>query len=144
MTAMPATLEGRCHCGAITLAFSTTRRPADTAPRACDCSFCRAHRAAWVSDADAQLIIHAHRPELLRRYRQGSFAAQFLLCGDCGVLVAVVFEEESHAYAAVNVGCLDTRDAFAPVVAVSPQALGPDQKTARWRQVWIRDVRVMA
>ena len=144
MTAMPATLEGRCHCGAITLAFSTTRRPADTAPRACDCSFCRAHGAAWASDADAQLIIHAHRPELLRRYRQGSFAAQFLLCGDCGVLVAVVFEEGDQRFAAVNVACLQARDTFAPPVAASPQSLPPDEKTARWRRLWIQDVQVVA
>ena len=144
MASPPSRLHGGCHCGALTLTLAMSLVPAGTAPRACDCSFCRAHGAAWVSDAAAQLVLRAHRPDRVRRYRQGSLAAQFLLCGDCGVLVAVVFEEESHAYAAVNVGCLDTRDAFAPVVAVSPQALGPDQKTARWRQVWIRDVRVMA
>ena len=79
ITETPSMLEGGCHCGAITLAFSTARVPADTAPRACDCSFCRAHGAAWVSDAAAQLVLHAHRPDRVRRYRQGSLAAQFLL-----------------------------------------------------------------
>ena len=134
-------LEGGCHCGAITLAFSTARVPADTAPRACDCSFCRAHGAAWVSDAAAQLVLHAHRPDRVRRYRQGSLAAQFLLCGDCGVLVAVVFEDDDRTYAAVNARCLEVRDGFAPVVPASPQRLEPDEKTARWRQLWIADVR---
>ncbi|MFT3669433.1 MAG: aldehyde-activating protein [Pseudoxanthomonas sp.] len=134
-------LEGGCHCGAISLAFSTSSVPADTAPRACDCSFCRAHGAAWISDAAGHLTLHAHQPDRLRRYRQGSLAAQFLLCVDCGVLVAVVFEEDDRTYAAVNARCLDARDAFAPVVAVSPQTLAPTEKTARWRQVWIADVR---
>lgn len=143
MTAAHARLEGGCHCGAITLAFFTSLMPGATAPRACDCSFCRAHGAAWVSDAAAQLVIHAHRPDRLRRYRQGSQAAQFLLCGDCGVLVAVVFEEDDRICAAVHVGCLDARDAFAPAVAVSPQTLTPDEKTARWRRLWIRDVRMV-
>ncbi len=135
-------LEGGCHCGAITLTFSTALTPGTTAPRACDCGFCRAHGAAWVSDAAAQLVIHAHRPDRLRRYRQGAQAAQFLLCGDCGVLVAVVFEEANHTWAAVNSGCLQARDAFAPAVPVSPQTLTPDEKTARWRQLWIADVRI--
>ncbi|SDR01254.1 Uncharacterized conserved protein [Pseudoxanthomonas sp. CF385] len=141
MTTTHATLEGGCHCGAIALAFSTALVPANTAPRACDCSFCRAHGAAWVSDADARLSIHAHRPDRLHRYRQGSLAAQFLLCADCGVLVAVVFEEGDRTYAAVNACCLAARDAFAPVVPASPQTLAPEEKTARWRQLWISDVR---
>ena len=135
ITETPSMLEGGCHCGAITLAFSTARVPSDTAPRTCDCSFCRAHGAAWVSDANAQLIIHAHRPERLRRYRQGSLAAQFLLCGECGVLVAVVFEEGDRSYAAVNTRCLEVRDAFAPTASVSPQRLSPEEKLARWRQL---------
>lgn len=142
MTAMPATLEGRCHCGAITLDFSTTRRPADTAPRACDCSFCRAHGAAWVSDPAAQLIIEAHLPERLCRYRQGSESAQFLLCRDCGVLVAVMFDDGDRYYAAVNLRCLEARDAFAAPVSASPQRLSKEDKVARWRQAWIADVQL--
>ena len=141
ITDTPSMLEGGCHCGAITLAFSTARVPSDTAPRTCDCSFCRAHGAAWVSDAAAQLVLRAHRPDRVRRYRQGSLAAQFLLCGDCGVLVAVVFEDDDRTYAAVNARCLEVRDGFAPVVPASPQKLEPDEKTARWRQLWIADVR---
>jgi hypothetical protein len=140
MTTTRATLQGSCHCGAIALAFSTTLVPADTAPRACDCSFCRAHGAGWVSDTNAQLIIHAHRPERLRRYRHGSLAAQFLLCGECGVLIAVVFEDGERTYAAVNTGCLEERDAFAPMASTSPQRLSPEEKLARWRQLWIGEV----
>jgi hypothetical protein len=142
MTAARARLEGGCHCGAISLAFSTSLIPGTTAPRACDCGFCRAHGVAWVSDAAAQLVIHAHRPDRLRRYRQGSQAAQFLLCGDCGVLVAVAFEEDDRTYAAVNVRCLDARDAFAPAVDASPQTLTPDEKVERWRRLWVRDVSI--
>jgi len=138
-----STVEGGCHCGAITLVLSTALVPTTTAARACDCSFCRAHGAAWISDAKARLVIRIHPPERLHRYRQGSEAAQFLLCGNCGVLVAVVFEEGDRRYAAVNAGCMDARDAFAPAVPASPQALAPDEKTARWRQLWIDDVRVV-
>ena len=142
MTATRATLQGGCHCGAIALAFSTALVSADTVPRACDCSFCRAQGAAWVSDANAQLIIHAHRPERLRRYRQGSLAPPAPPPPECGVLVAVVFEDGERTYAAVNAGCLDVRDAFGPAVPASPQQLAPEEKLARWRQLWIGEVSV--
>lgn len=142
MASTSSPLHGGCHCGALTLDLATSLVPAGTAPRACDCSFCRAHGAVWISDPAGQLVVRVHRPDRLRRYRQGSEAAQFLLCGDCGVLVAVVFEDGDQRHAAVNAGCLDTRDAFAPAVAASPQALAPAEKVARWRQVWIHDVRV--
>lgn len=142
MPADPSVLAGGCHCGAITLALSTDLELEATAPRACDCSFCRAHGAAWLSDATASLVVRAHRPERLRRYRQGSEAAQFLLCGECGVLLAVVFEEGDQRYAAINAACLAARGAFAASVPASPQTLAPDEKTARWRQLWIRDVRM--
>lgn len=144
MASTSSLLHGGCHCGALTLDLTTSLIPGETAPRACDCSFCRAHGAAWISDATARLVIQAHRPDRLRRYRQGSEAAQFLLCGDCGVLVAVVFEEGDQRHAAVNAGCLDARDAFAPAVPASPQALAPDEKIARWRRLWVRDVQLLA
>ena len=44
----------------------------------------------------------------------------------------------------VNVACLQARDTFAPPVAASPQSLPPDEKTARWRRLWIQDVQVVA
>lgn len=134
--------RGGCHCGALALAFSTALVPAATAPRACDCGFCRAHGAAWISDRDGRLIIRSAPPDRLRAYRQGSLEARFLLCGECGVLVAVVFDDGSHLHAAVNSNCLDARDAFAPPVPASPLALEAGDKIARWRQLWIRDVRV--
>lgn len=142
MTTPFSTLEGGCHCGAITLALSTALVPATTAPRACDCSFCRAHGAAWISDPDAGLVIRTHRQDRLRRYRQGSQSAQFLLCGDCGVLVAVLLDDPERTYAALNVRSLRARDAFAPAVPASPQTLASDEKLARWRRLWVRDVRM--
>lgn len=142
MTATSIALHGGCHCGAVAVALHTELPPATTSPRACDCGFCRAHGASWLSDPDGRLVVRSAGPDRLRAYRQGSRAARFLLCGDCGVLVAVVFEEDGRRYAAVNTGCLEARDAFAPAVPASPQALAPDEKTARWRRLWMRDVRI--
>ena len=46
----------------------------------------------------------------MRRYRQGSNTAEFLFCGYCGILVAVIFEHDAHIHGAVNARCLDASD----------------------------------
>ena len=40
-------LSGACHCGALRLQLTLPGDPADYAPRACDCDFCRKHGAAF-------------------------------------------------------------------------------------------------
>lgn len=134
-------LHGGCHCGALRLVYRTALAPADTAPRACDCSYCRMHGAAYVSDPAGALTIRVSDPQCLRSYRQGSEAALFRLCGRCGVLVAVTYAQDGRDYAAVNAGCLDSRDAFAAWVPASPQRLSREQKIGRWTQLWVPEVR---
>ena len=127
---------GGCHCGALRFQFSTAQRLPAFAPRACDCDYCTRHRAAWVSDAAGALRIDADRTQL-RRYRQGSGQAEFLLCAQCGVLVAVVARTDGGVLlGAANRNAFDGRAAFAGETSVSPQQLGPGAKLARWSQLW--------
>jgi hypothetical protein len=116
---------------------------AGMAPRACDCSFCQKHGAAYVSDSSGHLRITATEQDALHSYRQGSKAARFQLCGRCGVLVAVIFERLGNTYGAVNVGCLDERSRFGASVPASPQQLSPEEKVSRWLQVWVPGVQVI-
>jgi len=132
--------SGGCHCGQLRLRFSTTLDPASIVPRACDCSFCEKHGAAFVSDPAGQLSITMPNSEALHRYRQGSNTADFLLCARCGVLVAVVFEQDTRLYAAVNARSLDQPTGLGSAVAASPQRLSPGEKVVRWSQLWIPDV----
>lgn len=132
--------RGGCHCGLLRLEFRTATDPARLVPRACDCAFCRAHGAAWLSDPAGALAIAEGRAGAMREYRQGSGAARFLFCGGCGVLVAVVYRHADGVHGAVNAGCLEARDGFAPAVAASPQSLSPAEKTARWLALWIPQV----
>lgn len=136
MTATSASLRGACHCGKLTVALSTTRSPADLLPRACDCVFCMKHGAAWVSDADGRLAIDADAADAADGYRQGSGSARFLLCRDCGVLVAVLHEHDGALRGAVNVRCLDDAASFGDAATVSPQQLSRDDKIARWSTLW--------
>ncbi|NYE29656.1 hypothetical protein HDE78_002622 [Rhodanobacter sp. K2T2] len=133
-------LSGGCHCGQLHLSFSTALDPASIVPRACDCSFCEKHGAAYVSDPAGQLSVTALSSDALRRYRQGSNTADFLLCAQCGVLIAVVFENDARLYATVNARCLAQPTGFGMTTPASPQWLGPGEKVARWSQLWIPDV----
>lgn len=133
-------MRGGCHCGLLRLAFATSLPAAALAPRACDCSFCRRHGAAWLSDPDGRLDITVAGRNALLSYRQGSEAAEFRLCARCGVLVAATFTDADRLYAAVNAGCLDEAAILPPAVRVSPQSLGHERKIARWRELWIPDV----
>ena len=133
-------LHGGCHCGSVRLVYKTSLPVADTSPRACDCSFCRKHGAAYVSDPAGELRISVAGADALLSYRQGSEAALFRMCCRCGVLVAVTYAQDGRTYAAVNAGCLDEREAFAPAVEASPQRLSREQKIGRWTQLWVPDV----
>jgi len=127
---------GGCHCGALRWQFTTTKLLGDFVPRACDCDYCTRHRAAWVSDPAGQLQIHAGTAKL-QRYRQGSGQAEFLLCRDCGVLVAVIAQgDDGRLFGAVNRNAFDQRDAFVTETVVSPQRLAADTKLERWSQLW--------
>jgi hypothetical protein len=136
------TLRGGCHCGGVRVEFTTVRDVADINPRACDCSFCQKHGAAYISDPSGALRIVAAKPNTLHSYRQGSEAACFRLCGQCGVLVAVTFEHEGGTYGAVNAGCLDEPGILGARVPASPQWLNPQERVSRWLQVWVPDVQL--
>ncbi len=133
------TLHGSCHCGHLRIAFSTRQDPASFTPRACDCSFCQKHGAAYISDPAGRLSVSA-REGALRKYRQGSNTAEFLVCGRCGVLVAVTYEHAARVYAAVNIGCLDGPTGLGISAPASPQVLSPDDRISRWLKLWIPDV----
>lgn len=135
-------LEGGCHCGNLRLELVTALALAETVPRACDCRFCAAHGAAWISDAAGELVLQVRDGNALARYRQGSGSAQFLLCRDCGVLVAVVFDDAGGLRGAVNLRCLQRAADFAATQVVSPRQLPPEQRRERWQAVWIPRVRI--
>ena len=136
------TLLGGCHCGQLRVAFSTALDPGDIKPRACDCSFCQKHGAAYVSDPAGKLSISTE-PDAMRRYRQGSNTAEFLFCGHCGILVAVIFEHDAHTHGAVNARCLDSAERFGEFVTASPQKLSATDKVDRWLRLWIPDVELV-
>ena len=104
--------QGSCHCGNLRVAFETETPAADSAVRACQCSFCRKHDARAVSDPRGSMTISVRDADRLNRYRFGLGATEFLVCRDCGVYVAAYMPDGDRAYANVMVNVLDDRPHF--------------------------------
>lgn len=129
-------LSGSCHCGAVSVVLHTRRRAEEFVPRACDCSLCLRHAAAWVSDAEGEIVLSGITETGL--YRQGAELAAFRFCRKCAVLVAVVYADAEGERAALNARCLDVQQSFSSAQPASPQQLSPAEKVARWKALWAR------
>lgn len=122
---------GQCHCGAIRFAFESDK---PLAPRACLCSFCRKHGARTVSDPDGAAVLTLG-PETMR-YRFGSKAADYLICGRCGVYAGAAAEIDGRLCVTLNL------NAFADPrldLAAAPVSYGGEDaaaKAGRRREKW--------
>jgi hypothetical protein len=137
-----STVLGGCDCGNLSVEMELSEPFDSYRPRACDCSFCRKHAAAYVSDPKGSLLIKVRQTELLGRYRQGSGTAECLLCARCGVLIGVSYQEGELCYAAVNVHAIGDGMTFGSPTVVSPKALAVDERVRRWKQIWFSNVRL--
>lgn len=122
---------GRCHCGAIRIAFET---PRPIAPRACQCSFCRKHGARTVSDPEghAEVIL----PDDAIRYHFAAKAADYLLCNRCGAYVGAVAEIGGAHFATLNLNAFDDPHADCAAEPVSYDGESERAKAERRRRRW--------
>jgi len=137
------TVSGGCHCGNILVDLELARAPDTYNPRACDCDFCRQHNAAYVSDPRGSLTIQIKDEHRSGRYRQGSGQAEFLFCGNCGVLVGVLYRNNGQLYAAVNAKAVEGGKSFGAEQPVSPKTLSAREKARRWQDIWFSNVSIM-
>ena len=136
-------VAGSCHCGNIRVEFNLARAPETYNVRVCDCEFCRRHSPAYVSDQQGFLVVNISDIGRTSRYRQGRALADFLLCRNCGVLVAVLFEDAGEIFAVVNAKTVDGGVTFGPEQRISPKMLSDAEKVARWRSIWFPNVRLV-
>ena len=128
-------LDGRCHCGAITLGFTSARSPAELPVRICGCTFCARHRPRYTADPDGEVTI-AFAEAAISRYRFGLGLADFLICRTCGVFVAAY--DPSLARAVVNLDVLADPAAFVgePVRFTAYDSEDAAARTARRARGW--------
>ena len=134
-TGSPGPVRGRCHCGNLSLTYTTSIPTAELPVRACACSFCRARRLRWTTDAQGHVdIVVADRGEL-SRYRFGTETADFLVCRRCGgVLAAVSHGDEPRAV--INADALACAAELPDAVIKDFDGEPLGERLARRERVW--------
>ncbi len=126
--------RGSCSCGSVSMTVCLPKQLEHYRPRACDCDYCVARGARYVSDPDG--AVRARTRQGWRIERQGSEQARFYCCSRCGDLAFAAYGEYPSMKCAVNVVLLDDRDQLGPFRVASPKQLPASEKLARWQQLW--------
>ncbi len=129
--------RGKCRCGTVTLDV-TLSNPINTyTPRACDCSYCTPHDAAYLSDPAGAVELRIPSQNSLRREHQGSETATMLLCDACGSLLGAVCEIEGSLKGAINSRVLECQIDISPAQSVHLSDLDRTTKVKRWSDLWM-------
>lgn len=128
---------GGCHCGNISLEFSSDIAPSKLETRACQCDFCRKHGGKAVSDPNGKLVISVNDVANLSRYSFGLETAHFIVCKQCGVYVAAVTKDELVFHGIVIVNALQNRDDFSsPPIPSNYDSEDENERRTRRRTKW--------
>lgn len=131
-------LNGGCHCGNISVVYKTKTAPEEASPRACQCSFCRKHNTAAISDNEGDLTISVKDAGKLSRYQFGFKTCEFLVCRACGVYVAAFAGEpdDSVGFATLMCFCLDDHARYPGPSPSDYAEEDAEARRARRRKVW--------
>ena len=113
---------GRCHCGALFLAFETSR---PLRPRACQCTFCRKHAARTVSDPEGRATLRLAVPLEDASYRFASRQAAYLICPRCGVYIGAIIATPEGSFATLNLNAFGD-----PLPGLAAEPVSYDGQTA--------------
>jgi hypothetical protein len=133
-------MRGNCRCNNIEVVWRTV--DFSIVPRACQCDYCRAKGAAYVSKTGTAIDMRINNTSRYRIVARGSGGAAFHECDSCGELVLVTTEIDGELYGALNANCMDNRLGFPPAVDVDYAGQTVAQKLERWRRNWCRPVRI--
>jgi hypothetical protein len=138
-------LHGTCHCGNLQLWLTWEPDPVTIAARACTCSFCTLHGAAWTSWPAGRLDVAVRDPALVSKYVFGTRTADLHVCARCGGVPLATCDVDGRTYAVINVNAL--RDIATGLITRTAVDLGDeatDQRLARRKRNWIGDVRFVS
>jgi hypothetical protein len=133
-------MRGSCSCNNIKVLWHTVDY--SVVPRACQCEYCRAQGAAYVSKSGTAVEVSIHKAGLHRIVTHGSGVARFHECGNCGELVFVTTDIDGEIYGALNATCLENKLGFSTQVKADYSDDTAAQKQERWRQNWCHPVRI--
>lgn len=135
-TGQPGVFEGACHCGDVTMHYTTSFSEHDLPLRACQCRFCRTHGARTTSDPRGRLVIVA-RDDALHRYQFGLRTATFLSCARCACYVGATIGEGADMRGTLNANLLHYPE-IERRTAEETHYTGetPETRVARRRATW--------
>jgi hypothetical protein len=135
-------IQGRCHCGNISIGLTWDPEPTAIPARACGCTFCTKHGGVWTSNPAGALRVEVRDPSLVSKYVFGTETADFHVCARCGCVPVVTSTIDGHVYAVVNVNSFENvPSAMLQRAGVSFDSETVDSRLARRKEKWIRDVR---
>lgn len=138
-------MEGRCHCGNITLNWQPELPLA--APRACQCDYCRQRQAAYVSDSRTGFLVYIQHRDRHKIVTHGTQTAEFHECSACDRLVFVSSLIEDEHYGVINIRCLKAEDigekSCDPAVVVSFADEELAARLARRKNNWCTPIRLI-
>lgn len=141
---MVMNIDGGCHCGNISFVFRWPRKDPGIPVRACGCSFCTAHGAAYTSHRDSALTVRVQNPSGVSRYRFGTRTADFHVCSTCGAIPLITSEIDGRLYAVVNVNTFRGVDPERCERAVTDfDGEDTDDRLLRRSKTWIPDVEII-
>lgn len=106
------TLEGACHCNAVTYTLEWPADAQSIPARRCACSYCSRFGGTWTSHPGARLEIRHPANQPPGRYRFETGTADFLFCSVCGVVLAALDDNGGGLKAVVNILTLSGRDSL--------------------------------
>lgn len=103
-------LHASCHCRNIRATLDWPQFEPPIPARACTCSFCTKHAAAWTSNPGGRFSLTVADEARAARYRFGTRTAEFHICGNCGIVPIVTCSIEGVRYAVFNVRTFEDLD----------------------------------
>lgn len=94
--------NGSCHCGNVQLSLETEKSLDALVPRECGCSLCKRHGATWISDPAGHLELRYGDPGAVNAYQFGHKTSDFIICKNCGVLLAALCDVDGTTKAVIN------------------------------------------
>jgi hypothetical protein len=127
-------MRGSCSCNNIQVVWHTVDYSG--VPRACQCEYCLAKGAAYVSKSGTSVDVLVHKESQHRITVHGSGNARFHECSGCGDLVFVTATIDGTSYGVLNAMCMKNKLGFPAAVMADVSGQTAAQKRDRWRQNW--------
>ena len=127
-------MYGSCNCKNIEIQWQTI--DLSLVPRACQCSYCLAKGAAYVSKTRSSFQAIIHNERCYAKVQQGSRSAIFHECTNCDVVVFVTAQINGDVYGALNANCLLNKVGFSTPIITDFGTESVTQKQHRWAKNW--------